>query len=241
MYDLLRSQFQEIVDEHRLRNEHVRVTVKSPLEAIGIPKREDFPLVKGKERIVEASFRNSSGQAFTDAYASFDGTLGEILDLGLTSNENRAIFVATMNAVMKQLEMIKGTIHCKDDEPERCSNELADHISRNFGDPKITVVGHQPSIVDALSKRFVIQVTDLNAENIGRNKSGVKILNGDTETDEAVRWCDLVLATGSTVVNGTIERILKAAEGKPLIFYGISIAGPAKLLGLNRFCITMCK
>jgi hypothetical protein len=38
-----------------------------------------------------------------------------------------------------------------------------------------------------------------------------------------------------------MERILKAAKGKPLIFYGITIAGPAKLLGLNRFCITMCK
>lgn len=241
MYDLLRSQFQKIIDEHELRNEHVSVTVKSPFEAIGTPKREDFPLVKGKERIVEASFRNSSGQAFTDAYASFDGTLKEILDLRLTNNENRAIFVATMNAVMKYLGMIEGTTHCKDEEPERCSKELADHISRNFGGPKIVVIGYQPSTVENLSKRFAIQVTDLNAENIGETKSGIKILDGDTDMEQAVQWCDLVLATGSTVVNGAIDRILKAAKEKPLIFYGITIAGPAKLLGLNRFCITMCK
>jgi uncharacterized protein (DUF4213/DUF364 family) len=241
MYNLLRSQFQKIIDEHELRNERVRVTVKSPFEAIGTPKREDFPLVKGKERIVEASLRNSSGQAFTDAYASFDGTLREILDLELINNESRAIFVATMNAVMKHLGMIEGTTHCKDEEPERCSGELANYISRNFGKPKITVIGYQPSIVETLSKRFVIQVTDLNAENVGKNRSGLKILDGDTEMEQAVQWCDLVLATGSTVVNGTMERILKAAKGKPLIFYGITIAGPAKLLGLNRFCITMCK
>jgi len=152
MYDLLRSQFQKIIDEHELRNEHVRVTVKSPFEAIGTPKREDFPLVNGKERMVEAGFRNSSGQAFTDAYASFDGTLREILDLELTNNESRTIFVATMNAVMKYLRMIEGTTHCKDEEPERCSNELADHVSKNFGDPKIIVIGYQPSIVENLPK-----------------------------------------------------------------------------------------
>jgi len=84
-------------------------------------------------------------------------------------------------------------------------------------------------------------VTDLNAENIGGTKSGVKILDGDTEMEQAVQWCDPVPATGSTVVNGTIERILKAAKEKPLIFYGITLVGPAELLGLNRFCITMCK
>ena len=50
-----------------------------------------------------------------------------------------------------------------------------------------------------------------------------------------MRWCDLELVTGMTVVNRTIEPILETVRGKT-VFYGISIAGVARLLGLERFC-----
>jgi FtsP/CotA-like multicopper oxidase with cupredoxin domain len=43
------------------------------------------------------------------------------------------------------------------------------------------------------------------------------------------------LVTGTTVVNGTIEPILEVAGAKA-VFYGISIAGVAELLRLERFC-----
>ena len=43
------------------------------------------------------------------------------------------------------------------------------------------------------------------------------------------------LVTGTTVVNGTLAPILKVAGAKA-VFYGISIAGVAELLGLTRFC-----
>jgi len=43
------------------------------------------------------------------------------------------------------------------------------------------------------------------------------------------------LVAGTTVVNGTIELILEVAGAKA-VFYGISIAGVARLLGLERFC-----
>jgi len=42
------------------------------------------------------------------------------------------------------------------------------------------------------------------------------------------------LVTGSIVVNGTIENILKVR--KPLIFFGTTAAGTAKLMGWERFC-----
>ena len=48
-------------------------------------------------------------------------------------------------------------------------------------------------------------------------------------------WCDLALVMGTTVVNGTLEAILEVAGAKA-VFYGISIAGVARLLGLERFC-----
>jgi uncharacterized protein (DUF4213/DUF364 family) len=240
MYQTLRDRFEEMIREKNLWMEKVQVTVKPPSEAIGTPKREDFPLLKGKERIVEARFKESRGQAFTDAYVQFSGDLKEVLSIDLTNNENRAIFIAAMNAVMNHLGMVEGTTHCKDEEPETCSRELVDYISKNFGDPKIAMIGYQPQMVETLTGRFTIRVTDLNRENIGTVKEGVEILDGEKDLDETVEWSDLVLATGSTIVNGTIERIVKAAGHRPLIFYGITIAGPAKLLGLNRFCMRAC-
>jgi len=240
LYEVLKKRFVGIIEQNDLWDEKVRVTVKSPADAIGTPKREDFPLLKGKEKLVEARFKESYGQAFTDAYVQFSGELRDVVSLSLTNNENRATFIATMNAVMNQLGIVEGTTHCKNEEPEICSQELANYLSKNFGNPKIAVLGYQPQIVETLSGRFVIRVTDLNKENIGAFKAGVKILDGELDLEKAVKWSDLVLATGSTVVNGTIERIVRVAEQKPLIFYGITIAGPAKLLGLNRFCIRTC-
>ncbi|MEA1863861.1 MAG: hypothetical protein U9N46_01470 [Euryarchaeota archaeon] len=43
------------------------------------------------------------------------------------------------------------------------------------------------------------------------------------------------LVAGTTVVNGTLEPIREVAGAKA-VFYGISIAGVAELLGLERFC-----
>jgi uncharacterized protein (DUF4213/DUF364 family) len=240
LYDLLKNRFVGIIEQNDLLDEKVLVTVKSPTDVIGTPKRKDFPLLKGKERIVEARFKESCGQAFTDAYVQFNGELRDVVSLSLTNNENRATFIATMNAVMNQLGMVEGTTHCKNEEPEICSQELAAHISKEFGDPKIAIVGYQPSMVEALSRRFTIRAADLDKGNIGKLKAGGRILDGDADLEEIIKWSDLVLATGSTVVNGTIERIIRVAGLKPLIFYGITIAGPAKLLGLNRFCIRTC-
>ena len=59
--------------------------------------------------------------------------------------------------------------------------------------------------------------------------------HGDKDAEEVLEWCDLALVMGTTVVNGTLEAILEVAGAKA-VFYGISIAGVAELLGLERFC-----
>nr|QNO43388.1 hypothetical protein PBCIBCPC_00008 [Methanosarcinales archaeon ANME-2c ERB4] len=75
----------------------------------------------------------------------------------------------------------------------------------------------------------------MDPENVGKDKFGVVVLDGGAKAEEVLRWCDLALVTGMTVVNGTLEPILEAAGAKA-VFYGISIAGVAELLGLERFC-----
>ncbi len=64
------------------------------------------------------------------------------------------------------------------------------------------------------------------------------ILDGTKNTKKALEWCDMALVTGTTIANGTAESILHMAdaERKPVVFYGVTIAGVAKLLNLERFC-----
>ena len=88
-------------------------------------------------------------------------------------------------------------------------------------------------MAEALSQQFDLRVTDLDGENIGREKRGVRIW-GPEETAEHLEWCDLALVTGTTVANGTLDRFLHGP--KPVIFYGVTISGAARLLHLEHFC-----
>ncbi len=104
------------------------LTVK---EAIGTPEETDFPIQQGKEKLMEAMFRNERGQAFTDNYGNYSGTLGEVSQLPLDNNFNRAVFVSTLNAVSRSLGMADCTVHCKDNGPKDCSMQVFEYIKKN--------------------------------------------------------------------------------------------------------------
>jgi len=87
-------------------------------------------------------------------------------------------------------------------------------------------------MVEALSKTFEIRVTDMDQTNIGAEKFGITIYSPE-RAREHLEWCDTAVVTGSTIVNNTIDRF---RISKPVIYYGITISGAAKLLGLNHFC-----
>ena len=133
---------------------------------------------------------------------------------------------------MRYLGLITKTVHCRNEEPRECSHELVRYIERNYGQPKIAFIGFQPRMVEALSKRFELKVTDMDKDNIGTEKFGV-IIHGLEKTQEHLNWCDIALVTGTTVANNTIDQF---RISKPIVFYGVTISGTAKLLGLNHFC-----
>lgn len=234
VYGIMKQKFLEMIDESNWGSEMIQVTATplTPEEAIGNPENQDYPLLKGKERIMEAEFRGAIGHAFTDMYGNFSGTLVEVTTMALKNNFRRAIFVSSLNAVMRYLKKVDGTIHCKDQAPSRCGQELASHIRKHFGHPRIAMVGFQPRMVEALSREFDIRVTDMDPDNIGQTKFGL-VIGGPQETPENVSWSDLCVVTGTTVINGTLTDFLIE---KPKIFYGVSIAGAASLLNLRRFC-----
>ena len=144
------------------------------------------------------------------------------------------MFIAALNAVTRHLGLAEGTIHCKNEEPETCAEQIVQYIKETYGSPKITLVGFQPAMLENLSRAFELRVLDLNPDNVGKVKYGVKIEHGKDDYEDAVQWANLILCTGSTLSNGSIVDYM--GIGREVVFYGTTLAGAARLLGLKRVC-----
>ena len=238
-----RERFKKVAQSHDLLDTDVTVLVKtlSPEEAIGKPGRRDFPIVVGKERVIEAEFQGARAHAFTDTPREFIGKLRETIAQPLLTNGGRAIYIATMNAVLKHLARIQTTLHCRDNEPEQCARDIAVHIKEKYGIQKVGLVGLNPAILESLSNTFgagKVKITDLDRKNIGAIKYGVEVWDGNTMAEQLVEQSDLVLITGTTFVNGTFDRIWKAIQSyqKQYLIYGVTSAGICELMDLGRIC-----
>jgi len=241
--DSLKKRMIELVKDNHLENEAVRVKIGtlSVKQAIGNPARQDFPLLQGKEVMIEAQVMDSFGQAFTDKPKEFNGSLRDVLNLTLNTSDNRAIFIATLNAVVSHLKMVTGTRHCHDEEPEECARQIAEYVLENSGRIKVGLIGLQPAILDNLVRTFGaenVRCTDLNPDNIGKRKYGAEIWDGKTDTNKLIEWGDVILVTSSTINNNTFDDIKIAADekGKRLIIFGVTGAAASALLGLERVC-----
>ena len=114
-------------------------------------------------------------------------------------------------------------------------------VRQRYGTRRYGMIGLQPAIlkgmVDAFGKVGVC-VADLNPDNIGQVREDLLVMDGEKELDKLVEWCDVGLATGSSIVNGSINEIVEkfAAAGKPVVFFGNTISGVAVLTNLERIC-----
>lgn len=221
-------------------DEDLPVTVRPLLsfEAIGKPHIEDLPLLKGKEKLLEAIVKDAKGQAFTDSPRSFSGNLKEVISLDLTICENRAVFVATLNAVLRYLGVISKSIHCKNSTPLRCAFEIL-NLVKSFG--KVGIIGFHPAIAQVLASNLGsnnVKITDLDRDNIGKIKYGIEIWDGERHTDKLISETDIILITGTTFINGTFDYIFERISRiqKPYYIYGITASGVSHLLSLNHFC-----
>lgn len=231
-----------LCDERKLdMASRVTVRVLTPDEAIGAKADAEFVIKKGKERVIEASWNGAGGQAFTDQPRDWEGSLAELLAMDLGSSDRRAAFVAGLNAVLRGLQLAEGTIHCKDDEPTKCGEDFTRLLHERFGVKHFGMIGLQPAILDAMVEGFGkvrMRVLDLNEDNIGQERCDIMVGDGEKDLDEMLEWCEVGVATGSTVVNGSINQLVDkfAAAGKPLVFFGNTISGVAALMGLERVC-----
>ncbi|RLB29657.1 MAG: hypothetical protein DRG66_01500 [Deltaproteobacteria bacterium] len=227
------KEMQKLISKHALGNEMVSVFARplTPEEAIGSPAHDDYPLLKGKERIMQAVFQNVKGHAYSDHTGNFSGSLSQVFNLPMDSNFHRALLIATANAALRKMGLIKKSCHCKDDDPVTCATYLKDTLL-TFSPKRIGMIGHQPRLLEEVFRNFEVRICDRDPEKIDTIKSGVKVEDSGAYK-EIVKWADLILATGTTLVNDTIDNFTGYV---PIIFYGITISGAAKLLNLNHFC-----
>jgi len=252
MYKRIEKEFKKIVKKHNLQDEEVDCRIVAKGFSDRRPKASgskefieqhfkmpsaEYALVKGKEVIVRCKFKGSYGDAFTDQPRAYRGKLKEIMDFLFGDAGSRAVYFASLNAVLGHLGMVRGTVHCREEEPRKCGVQLAEYIRNNFGHVKVAHIGYQPGHVEACSKVFDSYVTDMNPENIGSVKFGRKILDA-SKNEEVIKKVKVACITGSSLANATLPDLIKwceACEVEPLI-YGVSGVGAAKILGLEHFC-----
>jgi hypothetical protein len=238
-----RIKLQKIIEEAELLDAGVSVRTDplTPEQAIGKQVRRDFPIIIGKEKVIEAKVCGAKGHAFTDSPREFSGVIKNVLDLPLTTNENRAILLATMNAVLRYLDLAEGTVHCKDEDTELCAKEIASHMMSKWGKAAIGLVGMNPAIAEMLAATFDagnVKITDLNRDNVDSMKYGIEVWDGNDRTEDLVKQSDVILVTGSTLANGTFDHIWKHIRDhkRDYLVYGVTCAGTSSLMGLNRIC-----
>lgn len=89
IYKNLKEALREEVEKNSLSGQNISVRCKalSSVEAIGKPEHDDYPIIKGKEVMVEAVFKGAKGQAFTDEFENVDYIIDDLLTLELDSNK----------------------------------------------------------------------------------------------------------------------------------------------------------
>lgn len=232
IYRKMQEALKTVAEEEDIIDSMVEINCKalSATEAIGNTEHDDYPIHKGKEVMVEASFKGAKGQAFTDHYENSVYKISDLIEMKLDNNRSRASFISSLNAIWKYLGKADKTIHCKDKEPVECANELAKYYDIT---KKTLLIGLQPRFLEVLAAGGEVRVLDLDIDNIGKSINGVIVEDGQIFA-EAVEWCEQIFATGSTLCNATLSGIL--ATDKPVTFFGITIAAAAEILGLKVYC-----
>ena len=159
MYSELKAALHKQINKNGFAGQKVSIRCRaiSTEDAIGKPEDQDYPLIKGKEVMVEAVFRKGRGQAFTDEFENLDCSIEDLLEIELDSNSKRANFICSLNAVYRDLGLCDRTIHCRDEEPRKCSQELL-----TVFEPwqKILLVGYQPRFFETLALNRSLRVLD---------------------------------------------------------------------------------
>jgi hypothetical protein len=130
--------------------------------------------------------------------------------------------------------MADDCLSCGEEEKDKCAEHILGQYRKNNGKVNFLLVGYHLNMVKALATHFPLRVLDLDVDNIGKTFFGVTIEDGKEAYADAARWAEVIVCTGSALANGTIFDYIKLP--KDIAFYGTSIAGIARIMGLKRIC-----
>ena len=126
----------------------VKARTLSVEEAIGNPEGDDFPLQKGKERLMEATVNGARGQAFTDRFGDYSGTLGQVAELELNNKLSPCRVRLRAECGAGKPRPVQGDAYTvKTRFRPSARGKLVEYIQEKYGNPKITHVGFQPAMV----------------------------------------------------------------------------------------------
>ncbi|MDF7800561.1 DUF364 domain-containing protein [Pontiellaceae bacterium B1224] len=199
-------------------------------EAIGTPDQMDYPIQKGRETMLEVTFGEHRGQAFTrEVVRNRTYTLHEVLALELDSDWKRAVLIASANAMFTAAGCVSNTVHCRNKGPARC----AEHLSEITQNEKVALFGLQPRFLEKLNQLGEVRCVDIDPDVIGTQPDGIEI-EPPEHTRELFDWADRILVTGSATVNDTFDRFLDAK--KPIHVFGTTGAAVSFIRELPRYC-----
>lgn len=208
-------------------------------EAIGHPERDDFPLLRGKEVLLQAELPGGIGQAFTADPIAYHGSLQNLLRLSDDRPGTYALLVSSLNALLNKLGQADHTVHCQNHEPEVCAAYISNYILEKHGLCKVGIIGYQPAILDHCTRVFGpsgVCISDLSADVVGTSRFGVKVLDGLSDTGRLLAFADVLLITGTILANGTYMDVLGELGEKPHYFFGTTCAALAHINHRNRLC-----
>ncbi len=233
MLEQLKSELEKVAVEKGWIHNSLKIecSALSTEEAIGTPLEQDYPIQKGKETMLQVTFRDSHGQAFSrEVFRNRTASLQEVLELPLDSDGHRALLIAAANAVFCEAGLINHTIHCKNQEPAECAKHLGEITSGE----KVALFGLQPRFLEKLNELGEVRCVDIDPELVNTTAACGVLIEPPEKTEEIIAWADRLLVTGSATVNDTFARFLET--GRPLHVFGTTGAAAAYILGLERYC-----
>jgi len=235
LYEQIVTSFLQVPKVTELLKEPVQVIPDEDPEMTLLPPGEQPGKAGRPEYRVTAIFRGTKGEAYTECPEAFEGTLQEALDLPVSERGIHAAALASINAVMSYLNQCPGTFSDDEETHIRYADALYRHVRSQYGTDHIVLIGYDGYIV----KKFVDEgmdfwTLDRNPDHITKNRFEHVIVNSAKYNRESCyAWGRLFILTGSSLCNGTAVQYLD--HQIPVLFYGITCAAAATLLGLSWF------
>ena len=228
LYRLWKYAFKNILNEYNLSGMTVRVR----------PVDFDGSQPEGREVTLVAEYGGATGEcstSFVRSAESSEHTLSQILELDIENDPYaRGIYIASVNAVMNKYKLADDCVSCPEEKEGECADRIVRHYKKNNGKVNVLLTGYQPRMLEALAAEFPVRVLDLNPENIGQIRFGVRVEHGEESFDDAVKWAEDILCTGSALSNGTLTKYIN--QPKDVLFYGTTISSCARVFQLRRMC-----